>query len=250
MWRAGPPAQTSSCNPVRAQECEATIRHPHPACGVVMVGCGALVSAGSRSRQLGCPEQSGQHVCEGLGVAQSDRDAIKWFMRAAVEGFPAAHNNLALMDAGGNGVPQSDLAAVSWYRKAVAQSYAPAESNLGFMYLRGRGVAMDSKEAAKLFRQAVKAGKAAAEYNLGLLYYYGSGVRRDLVQALKLFRAAAEHGSAEAQNQGVELRQWAGENFSKMAILETRSRGETAHHSLFSSDPFFLARSHDRESSR
>ena len=40
----------------------------------------------------------------------------------------------------GEGVPERDAEAVKWYRKAARQGYADAQSNPGFMYEKGRGV--------------------------------------------------------------------------------------------------------------
>ena len=41
------------------------------------------------------------------------------------------------------GVPQDDAEAVRWYRKAAEQGFAPGQSNLGLMYARGEGVPKD-----------------------------------------------------------------------------------------------------------
>ncbi len=43
----------------------------------------------------------------------------------------------------GQGVPQDDAKAVKWYRKAAEQGYAGAQSNLGVMYGKGQGVPQD-----------------------------------------------------------------------------------------------------------
>ena len=51
----------------------------------------------------------------------------------------------------GLGVAQDDVEAAKWYRKAAEQGYAAAQSNLGEMYRDGRGVAKDDVEAYKWF---------------------------------------------------------------------------------------------------
>jgi TPR repeat protein len=63
----------------------------------------------------------------GLGVTQSNTEALKWYLRAAAEGHPAAQYNVAFVYASGQGVPRSDQTALSWFRKSAAQGYAPAQ---------------------------------------------------------------------------------------------------------------------------
>lgn len=64
----------------------------------------------------------------------------------------------------GRGVPQDDKEAVKWFRKAAEQGFATAQSNLGWMYEKGRGVPQDDKEAIKWYRKAADQGnKFAAE---------------------------------------------------------------------------------------
>jgi TPR repeat protein len=73
----------------------------------------------------------------------------------------------------GRGVIQDDVEAVKWYRKAAEQGYAIAEDNLGWMYQNGRGVVQDDAEAIKWYRKAAEQGYAIAEDNLGWMYQNG-----------------------------------------------------------------------------
>ncbi len=43
----------------------------------------------------------------------------------------------------GRGVTQDYAQAVKWYRRAAEQGYANAHSNLGALYAKGRGVTQD-----------------------------------------------------------------------------------------------------------
>ena len=61
--------------------------------------------------------------------------------------------------------------AVKWYRKAAEQGFAEAQFYLGWMYAEGQGVAEDYKQAAKWYRQAAEQGHAKAQNNLGVRYY-------------------------------------------------------------------------------
>ena len=82
--------------------------------------------------------------------------------------------------------------AVKWYRKAAYQGYAAAQHNLGYCYRYGIGVDKDPVEAVKWYRKAVEQGYAAAQNNLGVCYQYGIGVDKDPAEAVKWYRSAAE----------------------------------------------------------
>ena len=62
----------------------------------------------------------------------------------------------------GRGVPQDDAEALKWYRKAAEQGYALAQTNLGFMYDHGRGVPQDYVLAHMWFNLAVAAAGNSA----------------------------------------------------------------------------------------
>jgi TPR repeat protein len=82
---------------------------------------------------------------------------------------PVAQYNLGTMYHEGDGVKQDDKEAVKWYRKAAEQGYASAQHNLGCMYSNGRGVKQDEKEAVAWYRLTAKQGHAGAQYNLGAM---------------------------------------------------------------------------------
>ncbi len=68
---------------------------------------------------------------------------MKWYRIAAGKGVSIAQNNLGVMYQKGLGVPQSDAEAVRLYRMAADQHYAPAQNNLGGMYQKGLGIPQD-----------------------------------------------------------------------------------------------------------
>ena len=97
------------------------------------------------------------------------------------------------------GLLNDDKEAVKWYRKAAEQDYAPAQYNLGVMYATGRGVAKDDVEAVKWYRKAAEQGVALAQANLGWMYASGRGVAEDDAEAVKWYRKAAAQGDAKAK---------------------------------------------------
>ncbi|WP_230988311.1 tetratricopeptide repeat protein [Bathymodiolus japonicus methanotrophic gill symbiont] len=67
----------------------------------------------------------------GIGVVQDDKEAFKWFRKAAEQGHAGAQDNLGMMYAIGKGVVQDDKEAFKWFRKAAEQGHASAQDNLG-----------------------------------------------------------------------------------------------------------------------
>ena len=54
----------------------------------------------------------------GEGVQQNYAEAVKWYRKAAEQGYAGAQFNLGCMYANGEGVLQSGAAAADWYYKA------------------------------------------------------------------------------------------------------------------------------------
>ena len=134
------------------------------------------------------------------GVTQDYTEAMKWFRKAADQGYASAQNNLGFMYEYGYGVSADHAEAVKWYRKAADQHDASAQYNLGNMYFSGYGVPKDDEEAVKWYRKAADQGYASAQGDLGFMYEYGYGVPEDDEKAVKWYRKAADQGDATAQN--------------------------------------------------
>ena len=140
-------------------------------------------------------------VCyeKGQGVPQNYTEAVKWYRKAAEQGNARAQNNLGVCYEKGQGVPQNYTEAVKWYRKAAEQGNAIAQNNLGVCYYNGEGVPKNYSEAVKWYRKAAEQGNAQAQFNLGYCYYHGEGVPQNYTEAVKWYRKAAEQGEAAAQ---------------------------------------------------
>ena len=70
----------------------------------------------------------------GKGVAQSYEDAVKWYRKAANQGFVRAQYNLALKYYYGDGVAQDKAEAKKWFQKAAAQGDEESIENLKTMF--------------------------------------------------------------------------------------------------------------------
>ncbi len=67
-----------------------------------------------------------------------------------------------MYDKGGGGLPQDYAEAVRWYRRAAEQGYASAQYNLGVMYYLRRSVPQYYAAAARWYRRAAEQGFAKA----------------------------------------------------------------------------------------
>ena len=105
-----------------------------------------------------------------------------------------AQYNLGVVYAKGEGIPRDHAEAVRWYRKAARQGFVRAQNNLGFMHANGEGIPRDYTEAVFWYRKAAEQGDALAQANLGFMYANGEGVPKDKVQAYAWISMAAAQG--------------------------------------------------------
>ena len=127
------------------------------------------------------------------------REAVKWYRKAAVQGYASGQNSLGYAYEWGQGVESSNVKAVDWYRKAAQQGYAQAQNNLGTMYEYGKGMDADEKQALFWYKQAAEQGNAAAQRNMGIMYSKGTAVKQNYETAFHWFLKAASQDNSHAQ---------------------------------------------------
>ncbi len=134
----------------------------------------------------------------GKGVEKDGKEAVRWYRLAAEQGLAVAQCNLGVCYQNGIGVEKDAKEAVHWYRLPAEQGHAVAQNNLAFLYLYGIGVEKDEKESVRWCRLAAEQGPAVAQGNLAFYYYNGYGIEKDEKEALRWSRLAAEQGHASA----------------------------------------------------
>jgi uncharacterized protein len=132
------------------------------------------------------------------GRAQNSGEAIKWFRKAADQGYAPAQNLIGVDYEVGLFVPQDYTEAFKWLSKSAAQGNAIGEVGLGYLYSTGQGVPQDYAEALKWIRKAIDQGDASGQYVLGCFYQNGQGVAQDYGEALKWYKKAADQSFAGA----------------------------------------------------
>ena len=89
-------------------------------------------------------------ICErGEHGQGSDKEAHKWFLRAAFHGVAPAQAKVSEYFRDGRAVPKNDEEAFKWCRKAAEQGHQESQARLVEMYRDGIGVERNPKEAKK-----------------------------------------------------------------------------------------------------
>lgn len=143
--------------------------------------------------------QLGYMYDHGVGVAQDQREALRWYSLAAALGNATARTNLAIaLVTGKAGYQKNEVEAVRLLKLAAAQGEPVAQGNLGIAYQRGvGGVEKNEAEAARLMRLAAEAGHTFAMNGLAAILARGAeGVPQDEREAVRLWQASADQGYA------------------------------------------------------
>ncbi len=74
------------------------------------------------------------------GTDQDYNRAMKWYRKAAEQGYADAQYNIGYMYKNGKGVEQDKAKSFSWYRKA-------AQLNVSFYYITGAGEEQGNQKA-------------------------------------------------------------------------------------------------------
>lgn len=104
----------------------------------------------------------GVRYAEGDGLVPNDREAAKWFGRAARQGLADAQYRYGLALLNGKGVVQDYKAAFDWIEKAAQQGHSHAQYWLGDLFRHGTGTAPDKARAYLWFNVAAAQGVDAA----------------------------------------------------------------------------------------
>jgi TPR repeat protein len=132
----------------------------------------------------------------GRWVRRDGKQAKRWYLAAAEQGYAEAQNSLgsALQAEGNLGK------AREWYEKASAQNHALATNNLAYLYDLGFGVPQDRQKAFALYSRAADLGWAEAMWNISVMYGAGQkGEGPDLQNACVWTFRAQHFADGEAK---------------------------------------------------
>lgn len=149
---------------------------------------------------------------DGLGVTQSNQQAIEHYEKAATAGSGKAQYRLGLLYSGGIKTPRDDAKADKWLSAAAAQgdedavalleqrnSTVKSQRDKNFYRAESLHVAGQYKKAAAIWQRLNNTGDTRSRTRLAWMYEAGQGMPRDLDKAAMYFHQSAEEGDAEAQ---------------------------------------------------
>uniref|UniRef100_A0A8C9N1V7 SEL1L adaptor subunit of SYVN1 ubiquitin ligase n=1 Tax=Serinus canaria TaxID=9135 RepID=A0A8C9N1V7_SERCA len=110
------------------------------------------------------------------------------------QGNPVGQSGLGMAYLYGRGVPVNYDLALKYFQKAAEQGWVDGQLQLGSMYYNGIGVKKDYKQALKYFNLASQGGHILAFYNLAQMHATGTGVMRSCHTAVELFKNVCERG--------------------------------------------------------
>ena len=131
---------------------------------------------------------------------ESPAHAAQAILIAAREGEVEAQALLGQILLDGLGIAQDQSLALRWFNIAARQGHLMARNMLGRCHEHGWGCVADATVAARHYRIAAEAGLDWAMYNYANLLATGRGVVEDQSRALSLYRHAAELGHAKSMN--------------------------------------------------
>ncbi len=135
----------------------------------------------------------------GEGVRKDTKRAFQYTLRAAELGSPSSMYDVAVHYRNGIGVDQSNTEAVAWYRKSAEAGCANAQSALGYAYFMGiLGLKRDMAQAECLLRQAAAQDFPTALSNLGALIADGV-ISGTWEEGINMLRRGAALGSNECR---------------------------------------------------
>jgi TPR repeat protein len=153
----------------------------------------------------------GQMLLDGTGVARDQREAVRWFDKAARQGHVMAINMMGRCYDLGWGVPVDKVRAAQWFKAAAERGLDWGLYNYATALTLGAGVPEDKPQALALFRRAAEMGNAKAHNFVGSFYEDGWVVERDIAEAARCYAAAAEGGDFRGQFNHARMLAEAGE---------------------------------------
>lgn len=167
----------------------------------------------------------GGMLFRGLGTDSNEKEAFKWFLKAAEQGksTPRSQAILGAMYLRGVGVPQNYKEALHWHTMGAEGGDSQSLNELAYMYYNGLGTKQDFEKAAQWYHDAALEGDAQAQYNLGLMYSTGTGLEQDRTMAYAWYSVAAGNGNTTAtaaRNSLMPLLSWEELNASQEKAMQ------------------------------
>lgn len=127
--------------------------------------------------------------------ARTDPEAIKWFTKAAEQGYAPSMERLAFYYDHGYGVPEDKEKAFFWFYKAAVLGMEWSQFRIASMYQEGKGVGKNGREALKWYKIGADRGEDRSKIFIAFMYYEGDGITQDFGEAAKYFLSVNDKDS-------------------------------------------------------
>ena len=152
-----------------------------------------------------CQNQLGIWYEFGLGTEQNFELALKWYEKAAEQGYAAAYGNIGHLYYKGDGVEKDFQKFFKYSSIGADKNHPGCQYYLGFCYLKGIGVEKDYAKAFFLFNKSAEQDYASAFFSLANCFYKGYGVEKSIKQTIHFLTKAAEAGHVAAIKKIIKL---------------------------------------------
>lgn len=152
--------------------------------GFLLIGCLGVMAQRSAENMsaYGCASYGRKLFNMGLY-----EDAWPYVQKAAEAGYEDAHLMAGWMFCNGKGVKQDYKVAMREYNNGAMKGNAICFNNMGYMYENGLGVRKNPQVAFNLYKKAADKRELYGYKNMARCYEYGIGVAVDLDKALEYY---------------------------------------------------------------
>jgi TPR repeat protein len=146
------------------------------------------------------------------GIPSDKVEALRWYRKAAENGYGPAQIVMGDFCSFGDGVPMDFKQSLAWYRRAQARNTPNAKERIGGLLaildsparsdadkMAVHKAFADEIQTTKDLTKAAIGGDTIAARRAGERLWDGIGAEQDHNQGLRFLRFAAEHGDCEAQ---------------------------------------------------
>ncbi|MBN2767808.1 MAG: sel1 repeat family protein [Campylobacterales bacterium] len=136
----------------------------------------------------------------GFGVNKDEKEAMKWYYKAANSHHGPSQYNLAKhYDLDSSTDASAATKAKIWYEKACENEMAKACTNLALLYYNGnKNFKKNNQKAIEFFTKGSEFGDETANINLGLIYGWGESDLQDKLKAYNYLKEAIKSGEPKA----------------------------------------------------
>lgn len=126
-------------------------------------------------------------------------EALNWFEKSAIKGYPEAQFVTFIMYLNGEGAPKDMDKAFEWCKKSASNGHPKGQHNLANFYNKGIVVEKSEEKAFYWCKKSAEQGYERAQNELGIRYFNGEGVARDLGLSFYWLKKSAEQNNPQSQ---------------------------------------------------